>query len=235
MRTTSIIEPPVRNGGSSLRCFEYTAPTPLGPHILWPENAAKSTSKAWKSTGMCGTDWHASSTVTAPTAFARRTISSTSACAPVTFDWWVKATTLTDSSNSSESRSIRPSSVILYHFSVAPVRRASSCHGTRFAWCSSSVTTMVSSAPTASEPARESPSTYATRLSASVAFFVNAISSFTAPTNDAIASRADSYASVASSASWYEPRCTGALHPSTKSRSASHTRCGRCDVAPESK
>ena len=201
MRTTSIMEPPVRNGGSSLRCFEYSAPTPDGPHILCPENAAKSTSRAWKSTGMWGTDWQASSTVSAPTAFARRTISATSACAPVTLDWWVNATTLTVSSSSSESRSMRPSSVIAYHFNVAPVRRASSCHGTRLAWCSSSVITMVSPSPTANSPARESPSTYATRFNASVAFLVNAISSLSAPTKAAMASRADSYASVASSAS----------------------------------
>ena len=48
---------------------------PLGPSILWPENAAKSTSRAWKSTGWCGTDWQASSTVSAPTACARATSS----------------------------------------------------------------------------------------------------------------------------------------------------------------
>ena len=44
---------------------------PLGPSILCPEKAAKSTSRAWKSTGWCGTDWQASSTVSAPTALAR--------------------------------------------------------------------------------------------------------------------------------------------------------------------
>ena len=127
--------------------------------------------------GMCGTDWQASRTVSAPTALARRTISGTSATAPVTFDWWVKATTLTDSSSSSESRSIRPSGVTPYHFSVAPVRRASSCHGTRLAWCSSSVTTMTSPSPMRCSPARSSPSEKATRFSASVAFLVNTSSS----------------------------------------------------------
>jgi hypothetical protein len=29
-----------------------------------------------------------------------------------------------------------------YHFSVAPVRRQSSCQGTRLAWCSNSVMTI---------------------------------------------------------------------------------------------
>ena len=95
---------------------------------------------------MCGTDWQASNTTRAPTARARATRVGTSVTAPVTFDWWVNATTFTVSSNSRESMSIRPSSVVVYHFSVAPVRRHNSCHGTRFAWCSSSVTTTVSPA-----------------------------------------------------------------------------------------
>ena len=88
MVTVSIIEPPVRNGGmgdsSSRR--PYSTPIPLGPSILCPENAAKSTSRACKSTGWCGTDWQASSTVSAPTALARATSSSTGASAPVTFE-----------------------------------------------------------------------------------------------------------------------------------------------------
>ena len=36
-----------------------------------------------------------------------------------------------------------------YQRKVAPVRRASSCHGIRLAWCSSSVVTMTSPGPTA--------------------------------------------------------------------------------------
>ena len=88
MATFSIIEPPVRNGGiadnSSRR--PYSTPIPLGPSILCPENAAKSTSSAWKSTGWCGTDWQASSTVSAPTALARATSSATGATAPVTLE-----------------------------------------------------------------------------------------------------------------------------------------------------
>ncbi len=99
--TVSIIEPPVMNGGialsSSLR--PYSTPIPLGPSILWPENAAKSTPSAWKSTGWCGTDWQASSSVSAPTAFARATSSATGATAPVTFEWWLNATTFTRSSS----------------------------------------------------------------------------------------------------------------------------------------
>ncbi len=75
MVTVSIIDPPVRNGGiaASRSRRPYSTPIPVGPSILWPENAAKSTPRAWKSTGWCGTDWHASRTVSAPTACARAT------------------------------------------------------------------------------------------------------------------------------------------------------------------
>ena len=45
--------------------------TPVGPYILWALNTAKSTSNAWKSTGMCGTDWHASRMKTPPTSWVR--------------------------------------------------------------------------------------------------------------------------------------------------------------------
>ena len=39
--TVSIIEPPVMNGGiaSSSSRRPYSTPIPLGPNILWPENA----------------------------------------------------------------------------------------------------------------------------------------------------------------------------------------------------
>src|ERR1700730_2253304 len=190
MVTVSIIDPPVRNGGAADNSSPrpYSTPTPLGPNILCPENAAKSTSSAWKSTDRCGTDWHASSTVSAPTALARLTSSPTGACAPVTLAWWLKATSLTLSSSCSESRSMRPSSVTPYQRNVAPVRRASSCHGTRLAWCSSSVVTITSPGPTARSK-RLSPSTYDTRLSASVAVLVNTNSSASAPTKAATSER----------------------------------------------
>ena len=72
--TVSIIEPPVMNGGIAFSSSRrpYSTPMPLGPSILWPENAAKSTPSAWKSTGWCGTDWQASSSVSAPTALRAR-------------------------------------------------------------------------------------------------------------------------------------------------------------------
>ena len=47
MVTVSIIDPPVRNGGiaASRSRRPYSTPMPVGPSILWPENAAKSTSE----------------------------------------------------------------------------------------------------------------------------------------------------------------------------------------------
>ena len=45
---------------------------PVGPHILCPDATIQSTSRLRTSTGMCGTDWHASSKILAPGAcFAR--------------------------------------------------------------------------------------------------------------------------------------------------------------------
>jgi hypothetical protein len=42
-------------------------PDPGGPDILWPENAEKSAPRSATSTGMCGTDWQASTSTSAPT------------------------------------------------------------------------------------------------------------------------------------------------------------------------
>jgi hypothetical protein len=60
---------------------------PIGPSILCPEKAAKSTPRAWTSTPMCGTDWQASRTVSAPTSLARLTSWSTGLIVPSTLDW----------------------------------------------------------------------------------------------------------------------------------------------------
>ena len=95
---------------------------------------------------------------------------------------------------------MRPSSVTGYQRRVAPVRRHSSCHGTRFAWCSSSVTTISSPGPSTNRsdsgprPVRieELLIAYATRLIPSVAFLTNTSSSGSAPTNAAMRERADS-------------------------------------------
>ncbi|CFE39095.1 Uncharacterised protein [Mycobacterium tuberculosis] len=88
MVTVSIIEPPVRNGGicASSSRRPYSTPIPLGPSILCPENAAKSTPSSCRSTGWCGTDWQASSTVSAPDWWARETSSLTGVSTPVTLE-----------------------------------------------------------------------------------------------------------------------------------------------------
>ena len=122
---------------------------PDGPSILCPENTAKSTSSSRKSTGVCGTDWQASSTTSAPTWLARETIRSSGFTVPSTLDWWATATTLARSviTLSTSDRSSRPSAVTPNQRSVAPVRWHSCCHGTRLAWCSISVTTTSSPGP----------------------------------------------------------------------------------------
>ena len=68
---------------------------------------------------------------------------------PSAFDWWTNATTLVRApiTRSICSAISRPSSSISIHRSVAPVRCASNCHGTRLEWCSISVTTISSPGP----------------------------------------------------------------------------------------
>jgi hypothetical protein len=122
--------------------------------------------------------------------------------------------------------------------SCAPVEVASCCHGTRFAWCSISVTTIESPGTRAKrslplprsrgwpDPCR------ATMLSASVAFFVQHTCSGVPPTSPAAAIRPFSNASVASTARECAPRWTAALRWPKYSTKVSMTHCGFCDVAP---
>ena len=201
MCTTPIIEPPLMNGGIAARSSRrpQSTPIPLGPSILCPEKARKSTSNAATSTGMCGTDWQASSNTRAPTSRARAVMVATGLIVPTTLDWCANATSFVRSLTSSfrSDRSRRPSSVTENQRSVAPVRRHNCCQGTRLAWCSISVTTISSPGPTwnlwrSSSAVAALLIAYATRLTASVAFLVNTTSSESAPMNDAIVSRADS-------------------------------------------
>ena len=106
MVTVSIIEPPVRNGGSaaSSSARPHSTPMPVGPSILWPEKTRKSAPVAVTSTGMCGTDWQASSTTSAPTSWARVVTASSGLTVPRTLDWWVSATTFVRSLSSSSRR-----------------------------------------------------------------------------------------------------------------------------------
>src|SRR3972149_6545875 len=57
--TSRIISPPPRKGGIPSRRSSrpHSAPIPVGPSILWAENATKSASQAWMSVGTWGTYW----------------------------------------------------------------------------------------------------------------------------------------------------------------------------------
>ena len=68
--TFRIMPPPPRNGGmaSSSSARPHNTPMPEGPSILWPLKATKSAPMACTSVGRCGTDWQASTRVTAPLA-----------------------------------------------------------------------------------------------------------------------------------------------------------------------
>ena len=146
-------------------------------------------------------------------------IAATGETAPVTLETCVKATSFVFGVMTDRvSRSMRPSGVRSSQASSAPVRWHSCCHGTMFAWCSARVHTMRSPGPTRMGAACAPPKPWdalpidrATRLMASVAFFVHTISSGRAPTNEARVTLALSKASVASSPSRCVPLWTAPL------------------------
>ncbi len=98
---------------------------------------------------MWGTAWAPSIRTSAPASWARRVMSSTGLIVPSVFDTWVNATSLGLSLSRTSNTSWRriPSSVIGMNSRSASFSCASSCHGTRFAWCSISVRTITSPAP----------------------------------------------------------------------------------------
>mmetsp|Transcript_22187 Transcript_22187/g.88032 ORF Transcript_22187/g.88032 Transcript_22187/m.88032 type:complete len:238 (+) Transcript_22187:531-1244(+) len=210
--TVSIISPPPCQGAiaSSLSPLPQRNPIPVGPHILWPEATRKSTPRAWTSTGRCGTAWQASTRTAqsgAPRSRAARTMSSSGVSQPRTFETYAVATILVRGVMSdwrcARSTFVR-SAFSWAYLIVAPARDAASCHGTRFAWCSSTVSTISSPGSRCVEP-----QLCATRLTASVAPRVQTISRAEgALMSAATFSRAASYASVARVASVCAPRCT---------------------------
>ncbi len=148
---------------------------PDGPHILCAEKAMKSASHACTSVTLWGTYWQASTTASAPAAWAAAHSSVTGVSVPSTLLIAVKANTLAPSSSRSRlpsAMSSWPSGVIGSQRSSIPWRAAMMCHGTMLAWCSICVTTTMSPADRWAPP-----HDWATRLSASVAFLVNTISS----------------------------------------------------------
>ena len=92
--TRLIMLPPPRNGGmaSSSSSRPYSTPMPVGPSILWPLKARKSAPSSRTSVGKCGTLWAASTSTTAPAAWARRAISATGLIVPSTFETEATAT-----------------------------------------------------------------------------------------------------------------------------------------------
>ncbi|CDF40081.1 unnamed protein product [Chondrus crispus] len=208
-KTSAIISPPPMYGGicSSRALLPHRKPTPVGPHILCADATKKSHPMAPTSTGMCGTDWHASTRTMAPAAWAARAISATGLMHASTLDTCEHATSLTLPSarmRSSAARSYCSSDVSGTGTTSAPTWAATICHGTRFAWCSMTDTTMRS-------PRRRlaAPHAAATRLMLSVALRVKTTSSRDgARIRSATRSRVRSYASVARAASVCAPRWT---------------------------
>ncbi len=147
---------------------------PLGPQSLCDEMATKSAPSACTSTRRWGAAWAASTTMIAPCSCAHAASVSTGLIVPSVFETRLFATTLTlpsRASPSSASSWSSPRSSIGMWRKLAPVRCAMNCHGTKFAWCSSSVITTTSPGPRLSRP-----HAYATRLIASVALRVKTIS-----------------------------------------------------------
>ena len=173
--TVSIMLPPPRKGGiaSSSSMRPQSIPMPDGPHILWLENATKSASQAWTSVGLCGTNWQASTIVSAPASWAAAHSSATGGSVPSTLLIAVNDSTLAPSRRRPRSVvSRRPSAVSGIQRISMPRSAASMCHGTMLAWCSIWVSTTTSPAVRLVRP-----HVWATRLIDSVAFFVNTTSS----------------------------------------------------------
>ena len=169
MVTRRIISPPPIHGGIASRCSRLpnSAPIPVGPHILWLENAIKSQFQSCTSTAACGTACAASTAANAPTVWALATSSLVGLIVPNTFDAAVNENifVFSVSNSSNASMSSNPSAVNGTYFNVAPVCSQTICQGTMFAWCSIAV--MSTSSPGFR---LAPPQLYASRLKPSVAF-----------------------------------------------------------------
>mmetsp|Transcript_36924 Transcript_36924/g.91224 ORF Transcript_36924/g.91224 Transcript_36924/m.91224 type:complete len:236 (-) Transcript_36924:550-1257(-) len=209
MKTSWIISPPPIHGGmvSSTSMRPHRNPMPVGPHILCPLATIQSTPSVCTSTAMCGTDWHESSSTLAPCLRASSTISATGASHPSTLLTCAVAISAVLEFTTSRSCFMSMPCVSLVSPTwriTAPVLAATSCHGTRLLWCSSTDSTISSPGLRLAMP-----HVYATRLMASLALRVNTISrSVDAFTNFATLVRAASYASVALPLRKCTPRCT---------------------------
>ena len=85
---------------------------PVGPSILWPLKARKSAPSAATSVGRCGTLWAASTSTSAPAAWARRAISAIGLTVPSTFETDATATIFVRSVSSVSSASSDQQAVV---------------------------------------------------------------------------------------------------------------------------
>ena len=117
---------------------------PVGPNILWPLKAMKSTPSSCTLTGACGTAWAPSTRTSAPALWARAASSFTGLTVPRTLEAAVKAKSRVRGVSSRGTSSITsvPSSATRTKSSSTPFSAARICQGTRFAWCSISVSKM---------------------------------------------------------------------------------------------
>jgi hypothetical protein len=211
--TFSIISPPPMKGGmdSSRSGLPHRKPMPVGPAALCADATTQSAPREETSTGPAGTDWHASSSRRPPAARTSSPRVPVSARTdPRTLEAWTRATTLTlPACSASNARTALTSISVLSAVrgtptTRAPVRAATSCQGTRLAWCSATLTRMTSPGFKLAPPHAA-----ATKLIPSVAPRVNTSSEGDpAPMNAATFARAASYAVVARAARACTPRCT---------------------------
>ncbi|TPW21883.1 MAG: hypothetical protein FD126_247 [Elusimicrobia bacterium] len=109
---------------------------------MCPEKARKSASQARTSVFMWGTHCAPSTKAKAPLSWATLTSSATGESEPSAFDMALKAKrrVLGVMVRRATSAEMRPSASTGTWRSRTPLSRAKSCQGTRFEWCSSSVT-----------------------------------------------------------------------------------------------
>ncbi len=91
----------------------HSAPMPVGPRILCEEKATKSASHSWTSVATCGTNWHASTSTSAPCAWAASASGRMSLIVPNTFDIALMASRRAPSSSASRSERSRRKSAVM--------------------------------------------------------------------------------------------------------------------------
>ena len=132
-----------------------SAPVPLGPSILCPENAKKSQPSSCMSTARCGTLCAPSTTTIASRSWAQSQISRTGIHRPERVGLVHDRDDL-DAADLLDLRElVEVEAAVVGQADVAqraPVRFASSCHGTMLEWCSISLRTITSPGPQCALP-----------------------------------------------------------------------------------